>query len=179
MLFCFHCATCSCAFSVPVNNEVRLLPCCPLFTVWCARSRVSYSQDRHLFHIVVHNGVTYTCMADEVRGIPAPCTVSSAWERVRRLLQLTAGGQSRAWGGAYPLRSWRTSSSALSLPMAPAQPRPWPTSTTRSSATRCRCTMLHNISSLFAACLQAGASLVAASLASAATPAAASLAVCI
>lgn len=30
-------------------------------------SRASYSQDRHLFHIVVHSGITVMCMADEVR----------------------------------------------------------------------------------------------------------------
>ena len=30
-------------------------------------SRVSYSQERHLFHIVVRDGITFLCMADEVR----------------------------------------------------------------------------------------------------------------
>ena len=29
-------------------------------------SRVSYSQERHLFHIVVRDGITFLCMADEV-----------------------------------------------------------------------------------------------------------------
>ena len=144
---------------------MRLLPCRLLNTVRCVRSRVSYSQDRHLFHIVVQNGITFMCMADEVRVIFVICTVSSAWEHVMRLLQLTVGGQSRAWGGAYRLLSWRTSSSALSLPMAPAQPRPWLTSTTQNSATHCRCITLEDVSSLFAACPQAGASLDAATLA--------------
>ena len=32
----------------------------------CTRSRVSYSQERHLFHIVVRDGITFLCMADEV-----------------------------------------------------------------------------------------------------------------
>ena len=31
-------------------------------------SRVSYSQDRHLFHVVVSNGIVYLCMADDVRA---------------------------------------------------------------------------------------------------------------
>lgn len=35
-------------------------------TVPC--SRVSYSQERHLFHIVVRDGITFLCMADEVRA---------------------------------------------------------------------------------------------------------------
>lgn len=28
--------------------------------------RVSYSQDAHLFHVVVSNGIVYLCMADDV-----------------------------------------------------------------------------------------------------------------
>jgi hypothetical protein len=35
-----------------------------------ACSRVSYSQERHLFHIVVRDGITYLCMADEARSPP-------------------------------------------------------------------------------------------------------------
>lgn len=31
---------------------------------------MSYSQERHLFHIVVQDGITYLCMADEVSPIP-------------------------------------------------------------------------------------------------------------
>lgn len=30
--------------------------------------RVSYSQDAHLFHVVVSNGIVYLCMADDVRA---------------------------------------------------------------------------------------------------------------
>ena len=36
-------------------------------------SRVSYSQERHLFHIVVRDGITFLCMADEVSNpLPLP-----------------------------------------------------------------------------------------------------------
>lgn len=36
------------------------------------RSRVSYSQDRHLFHVLISAGITYLCMADEAFGRRAP-----------------------------------------------------------------------------------------------------------
>lgn len=35
-------------------------------------SRVSYSQERHLFHIVVRDGITFLCMADEDFGRRIP-----------------------------------------------------------------------------------------------------------
>ncbi|KAK9828831.1 hypothetical protein WJX72_002301 [[Myrmecia] bisecta] len=35
-------------------------------------SRVSYSQERHLFHILVSNGLTFMCMADESIGRRIP-----------------------------------------------------------------------------------------------------------
>lgn len=35
-------------------------------------SRVSYSQDRHLFHVVVSNGIVYMCMADDAFGRRIP-----------------------------------------------------------------------------------------------------------
>lgn len=31
--------------------------------------RVTYAQDRHMFHIMVHDGVTFLCMAEEARLI--------------------------------------------------------------------------------------------------------------
>jgi vesicle-associated membrane protein 7 len=36
--------------------------------------RASYSQDRHLFHVLVCNGLTFLCMADEVFGRKVPFT---------------------------------------------------------------------------------------------------------
>lgn len=35
-------------------------------------SRVSYSQDEHLFHVAVHGGTVYLCMADEAFGRRIP-----------------------------------------------------------------------------------------------------------
>ena len=32
-----------------------------------ARRRVSYTQDRHMFHCLIQDGITYLCMAEEVR----------------------------------------------------------------------------------------------------------------
>ena len=32
------------------------------------RRRVSYAQERHLFHVLVTKGITFLCMADEVTG---------------------------------------------------------------------------------------------------------------
>jgi len=36
--------------------------------------RASYSQDRHLFHVLVCNGLTFLCMADEAFGRKVPFT---------------------------------------------------------------------------------------------------------
>lgn len=35
----------------------------------CARARrVSYSQERYMFHVLVQDGLCFMCMAEEVRG---------------------------------------------------------------------------------------------------------------
>eukprot|EP00854_Cymbomonas_tetramitiformis_P022307 gene22307-26909_t len=39
-----------------------------------AESRVSYSQDRHQFHLLSTHGITYLCMADEAFGRRIPFT---------------------------------------------------------------------------------------------------------
>ena len=36
--------------------------------------RVSYAQERHLFHVMVTKGITFLCMADEVTGCILPFT---------------------------------------------------------------------------------------------------------
>lgn len=56
-----------CAQRMPARRPCMAMLCAD--ALLCTRSRVSYSQDRHLFHIVVHSGITFLCMADEVRTV--------------------------------------------------------------------------------------------------------------
>lgn len=56
-----------CAQRMPARRPCMATLCAD--ALLCMRSRVSYSQDRHLFHIVVHSGITFLCMADEVRTV--------------------------------------------------------------------------------------------------------------
>ena len=30
--------------------------------------KVTYTQERHMFHVLIEGGLTYLCMAEEVRG---------------------------------------------------------------------------------------------------------------
>ena len=65
-----RCALASSACPALVPHEGRAFLECTLRAaapVCCSpRRRVSYSQERHLFHIVVKDGITFLCMADEV-----------------------------------------------------------------------------------------------------------------
>lgn len=40
----------------------------------CACSRVSYTQERHVFHVLVYQGLAYVCMAEEVSQPLQPIT---------------------------------------------------------------------------------------------------------
>ena len=51
--------------SVGIKPHCSLPPC----------RRVSYSQERHLFHIVVKDGITFLCMADEVTRLLSPLCI--------------------------------------------------------------------------------------------------------
>lgn len=51
--------------------------------------RVSYSQDAHLFHVVVSNGIVYLCMADDVRPSSTLAVTQAAAGRHTFLLVTT------------------------------------------------------------------------------------------
>ena len=62
-------------------------------------SRVSYSQDRHLFHVVCSAGIVYLCMADEAFGRRIPFAFL---EEVRdRFVAAYGGGATTALAYAY------------------------------------------------------------------------------
>lgn len=41
-------------------------------TVCTCRRRVSYTQERHQFHVYVNDGITFLCVAEEVGGDVQP-----------------------------------------------------------------------------------------------------------
>lgn len=61
----------------------------PSATVLLSYSRVSYSQDRHLFHVVCASGIVYLCMADEAFGRRLPF---SFLEEVKHRFSAAYGG---------------------------------------------------------------------------------------